>query len=124
MPMESVCPVSPTVGIVHPPPLESVSTVEGSSTSPPPRLQEPPVSLVPAIVRLAMFWDAKFVPVVTFSSEDNATSPVNIHVPLAVHRMLKSALLVWLGSLSNQQQTHVNQMLSVTDLVSFVPSEL
>ena len=124
MKMASVCPVSPIVGTVHLPPLEFVSTVEGSSTSPPPHLQEPPVSLVPAIVRLAMFWDAKFVPVVTFSSEDNATSPVNIHVPLAVHRMLKSALLVWLGSLSNQQQTHVNQMLSVTDLVSFVPSEL
>lgn len=122
--MESVFLVSPTVGTVHPLPLESVSTVEGSSTSPPPHLQGPLVSLVPAIVRLAMFWDAKSVPVVTFSSEDSATSPVNIHVPLAVHRMLKSALLVWLGSLSNQQQTHVNQMLSATDLVSFVPSEL
>ena len=122
--MESVFLVSPTVGTVHLPPLESVSTVEGSSTSPPPRFQEPLVSLVPAIVRLAMFWDAKFVPVVTFSSEDNATSPANIHVPLAVLRMPKNVFLVWLDSLSNQQQTHAPQMLFVMDLVSFVPSEL
>jgi hypothetical protein len=124
IPVEDACLVYPIVGTVHLPHLESVSTVVGSSISPPPHLQEPPVSLVPVIVRPAMFWDVKFVPMVTFSSEDNATSSVSIHVPLAVLRMLRSALLVWLDSLSNQQQIHAPQILFVMDLVSFVPSEL
>ena len=120
----SVCLVYPIVGIVHLLPQEFVSTVVGSSISLPPHLQEPLVWLVPTIVSLAMFWDVKFVPVVIFLSEDNATSSVSIHVPLAVLRMPKNVFLVWLDSLSNQQQTHAPQMLFVMDLVSFVPSEL
>ena len=124
IPVEDACLVYPIAGTVHLLPLEFVSTVVGSSISPPPHLQGPLVSLVPAIVRLAMFWDVKFVPVVIFLSEDNATSSVSIHVPLAVLRMLRSALLVWLDSLSNQQQIHAPQILFVMDLVSFVPSEL
>lgn len=120
----SACLVYPIAGIVHLLPQEFVSTVVGSSISLPPHLQGPLVWLVPTIVRLAMFWDVKFVPVAIFLSEDNATSSVSIHVPLAVLRMPKNVFLVWQDSLSNQQQTHAPQMLFVMDLVWFVPSEL
>ena len=122
--VEDACLVYPIAGIVHLLPLEFVLTVVGNSISPPPHLQGPLVSLVPATVRLAMFWDVKFVPVVIFLSEDNATSSVSIHVPLAVLRMPKNVFLVWLDSLYNQQKIHVNQIQNVMDLVSFVPSEL